>query len=450
MAQEAHALHQVAARHAASSTAARSSRTTLWSCSRSRTSTARSSAAPLSTPRPSRRFAAPGRVIRPSRSSRSSSSTASGSRRRGRGTRSSSPTPRSSTRLWSRYPHTQLTASGGAVGLPDGQMGNSEVGHLTIGSGRILFQDLVRVTRPSRTARSSRTPRSRRVSPSTRARRASTCSASSPTAASTRTSATCWRSSARGRRGWGAHVDPCVHRRPRRLAALPPCRDLATLPAGADRDGRRPLLRDGPRQALGAHRPRASRRSSTASATHGGRCPSRRVRASYARRRHRRVRRAVHSRRDGRGSTPRDAAIFFNFRPDRGRQLSQRLLERRRRPDDDDPVRATTSTARSPSRSRTCRHARRGARAPRRAPAPRRRDREVRARHLLLQRRRRGAWPGETRILVPSPRDVASYDLKPEMSAAEVVADGVAASSATAIASASSTSPTPTWSGTPA
>jgi 2,3-bisphosphoglycerate-independent phosphoglycerate mutase len=50
-------------------------------------------------------------------------------------------------RLWREYPHAQLAASGEAVGLPAGQMGNSEVGHLTIGSGRILFQDLVRVNR---------------------------------------------------------------------------------------------------------------------------------------------------------------------------------------------------------------------------------------------------------------------------------------------------------------
>ncbi len=47
--------------------------------------------------------------------------------------------------LWERYPHTTLTASGRAVGLPDGQMGNSEVGHLNIGGGRIVAQDLVRV-----------------------------------------------------------------------------------------------------------------------------------------------------------------------------------------------------------------------------------------------------------------------------------------------------------------
>lgn len=43
------------------------------------------------------------------------------------------------------YPHTVLQASGRAVGLPDGQFGNSEVGHLTLGSGRILEQDLIRI-----------------------------------------------------------------------------------------------------------------------------------------------------------------------------------------------------------------------------------------------------------------------------------------------------------------
>src|ERR1700753_2438036 len=48
-------------------------------------------------------------------------------------------------RLWETYPHTTLDASGPAVGLPPGQMGNSEVGHLTIGSGRRLYQDLMRV-----------------------------------------------------------------------------------------------------------------------------------------------------------------------------------------------------------------------------------------------------------------------------------------------------------------
>ncbi|MCB1790728.1 MAG: 2,3-bisphosphoglycerate-independent phosphoglycerate mutase [Gammaproteobacteria bacterium] len=44
-----------------------------------------------------------------------------------------------------RYPHTTLNASGAAVGLPDGQMGNSEVGHLTLGAGDIIRQDIVRI-----------------------------------------------------------------------------------------------------------------------------------------------------------------------------------------------------------------------------------------------------------------------------------------------------------------
>ncbi len=45
------------------------------------------------------------------------------------------------------YPHSQLLASGEHVGLPDGQMGNSEVGHLNIGAGRIVYQDLVKINR---------------------------------------------------------------------------------------------------------------------------------------------------------------------------------------------------------------------------------------------------------------------------------------------------------------
>jgi 2,3-bisphosphoglycerate-independent phosphoglycerate mutase len=53
-------------------------------------------------------------------------------------------------RYWSAYPHTTLTASGEAVGLPDGQMGNSEVGHLNIGAGRIVYQDLTRISKSIR------------------------------------------------------------------------------------------------------------------------------------------------------------------------------------------------------------------------------------------------------------------------------------------------------------
>ncbi|QCR33603.1 2,3-bisphosphoglycerate-independent phosphoglycerate mutase [Lysinibacillus sp. SGAir0095] len=48
-------------------------------------------------------------------------------------------------RYWAQFPHSTLTASGEAVGLPDGQMGNSEVGHLNIGAGRIVYQSLTRI-----------------------------------------------------------------------------------------------------------------------------------------------------------------------------------------------------------------------------------------------------------------------------------------------------------------
>ena len=54
--------------------------------------------------------------------------------------------------LWNNFPHTTLTASGEAVGLPDGQMGNSEVGHLNIGAGRIVYQSLTRINKSIREA----------------------------------------------------------------------------------------------------------------------------------------------------------------------------------------------------------------------------------------------------------------------------------------------------------
>ncbi|MDE6735397.1 MAG: 2,3-bisphosphoglycerate-independent phosphoglycerate mutase, partial [Desulfovibrio sp.] len=47
--------------------------------------------------------------------------------------------------LLKKYPHSRLTASGRAVGLPEGYMGNSEVGHLNIGAGRVVYQDMTRI-----------------------------------------------------------------------------------------------------------------------------------------------------------------------------------------------------------------------------------------------------------------------------------------------------------------
>jgi 2,3-bisphosphoglycerate-independent phosphoglycerate mutase len=53
-------------------------------------------------------------------------------------------------RLWETYPRTLIQASGPWVGLPDGQMGNSEVGHLNLGAGRVVYQDIVRIDRAIR------------------------------------------------------------------------------------------------------------------------------------------------------------------------------------------------------------------------------------------------------------------------------------------------------------
>ena len=53
-------------------------------------------------------------------------------------------------RLFKTCPHTLIGASGEDVGLPDGQMGNSEVGHTNIGAGRVVYQELTRITRAIR------------------------------------------------------------------------------------------------------------------------------------------------------------------------------------------------------------------------------------------------------------------------------------------------------------
>src|SRR5512134_1618655 len=55
-------------------------------------------------------------------------------------------------------PHTELNASGEAVGLPEGQMGNSEVGHLNLGAGRVVYQDITRITKAIRDGEFYRNP----------------------------------------------------------------------------------------------------------------------------------------------------------------------------------------------------------------------------------------------------------------------------------------------------
>ena len=73
-----------------------------------------------------------------------------GLREMNRAMRLPKPTKPNYDRYWATYPHTTLTACGEAVGLPEGQMGNSEVGHLNIGAGRIVYQDLTRISKSIR------------------------------------------------------------------------------------------------------------------------------------------------------------------------------------------------------------------------------------------------------------------------------------------------------------
>src|SRR5678815_2759599 len=61
-------------------------------------------------------------------------------------------------RLWRDCPHALLRTSGADVGLPAGQMGNSEVGHLNIGAGRVVLQDLPRITSAVQTGALAKQP----------------------------------------------------------------------------------------------------------------------------------------------------------------------------------------------------------------------------------------------------------------------------------------------------
>src|SRR6185312_15032272 len=60
--------------------------------------------------------------------------------------------------LYNKYPNTELITCGEAVGLPEGQMGNSEVGHLNIGAGRIVYQELQRINVAVRDGELERSP----------------------------------------------------------------------------------------------------------------------------------------------------------------------------------------------------------------------------------------------------------------------------------------------------
>jgi 2,3-bisphosphoglycerate-independent phosphoglycerate mutase len=321
--------------------------------------------------------------------------------------------------LWRRYPHARLEASGEAVGLPPGQMGNSEVGHLTIGSGRILDQDLQRVNRAIASGELFENEALVGAFERAKERGSNVHLLGLVSYGGVHSHIDHLRAllELAGRHGMTERTFIHAFTDGRDVSPHAAAHDLAELPTEAiatvagryyamDRDARW----DRTERAYEAISLGLSAQADN---------PLNYVQASYSA-----------------GVTdefvepaaiegrPRlaadDAAILFNFRPDRARQLTQKLLEHgvdlttmtRYRDDFDCPVAFGEQDV-----SETIAEvlAERGARQLHAA------ETEKYA-HVtyFFNGGREEEWEGETRILVPSPRDVPSYDHKPEMSAREL------------------------------
>ena len=322
-------------------------------------------------------------------------------------------------RLWAEFPHTTLEASGEAVGLPPGQMGNSEVGHLTIGSGRVLDQDLQRVNRAARDG--SLFENEALVGAFRRARERDgdvhllgLVSYGGVHSHIEHLRALLELAQREGmlERTWihaftdGRDVSPTSALQD--LAELPEDR-IATIAGryyAMDRDNREERTQLALDAIVGPCTPTAS--------TLGY------VRESYEQGVTDEFLLPVCVEGRPRLDPARDSAIFFNFRPDRARQLAIKLRElgvdlttmTRYRDDLDCPVAfgeqlvqqtLAEVLAHNGVRQLHCAETEKYA-------------------HVtyFFNGGREEPWEGETRILVPSPRDVPSYDHKPEMAAREV------------------------------
>jgi 2,3-bisphosphoglycerate-independent phosphoglycerate mutase len=327
--------------------------------------------------------------------------------------------------LWSEYPHATLAASGEAVGLPPGQMGNSEVGHLTIGAGRVLDQDFQRVNRAI--ADGTFFENDALVSAFRRARERDgdvhllglvSYGGVHSHIDHLRALLEIAQREGMAHRTWihaftdGRDVSPTSAVRD--LAELPDAR-IATISGryyAMDRDNRweRTQL------ALDAifHRGTPMVMATDTAITSVQKSYAAGVTDEFI----------VPLWRDGRPplDPAKDSAIFFNFRPDRARQLSQKLGEvktdlttmTKYREDFDFPIAFPEQTVDMVLAEALAQHG-------------------VRQLHMAETEKyahvtyffnggREAEFPGEKRVLVPSPRDVPSYDHKPEMSAPELVA----------------------------
>jgi 2,3-bisphosphoglycerate-independent phosphoglycerate mutase len=321
--------------------------------------------------------------------------------------------------LWRRYPHTTLKASGEAVGLPPGQMGNSEVGHLTIGTGRVLDQDFQRVNRSIADGSFYDNPALVGAFERARERGSNVHLLGLVSYGGVHSHIDHLRALLLMSARQGMEERTFVHAFTdgRDVSPHAALHDLAELPAeriatvagryyAMDRDGRWE---------------RTDRAFAAICAGNGAHAadPVEAVRASYAEGVTDEF--VVPTVVSGRPRLePRDAAIFFNFRPDRARQLTQKLLEARfdlttmtrYRDDFECPVAFEEADVAETMAEVLAEHG-------------------VRQLHVAETEKyahvtyffnggREDEWAGETRILVPSPREVPSYDHKPEMSAREV------------------------------
>jgi 2,3-bisphosphoglycerate-independent phosphoglycerate mutase len=315
-------------------------------------------------------------------------------------------------RLWREYPHTTLKASGEAVGLPPGQMGNSEVGHLTIGSGRVLDQDLQRINRSIEDGTFFENP----------ALKAAFAKGGDVHLLGL--------VSHGGVHSHIEHVKALLRFAPERtwihaftdgrdVSPTSAARDLAELPTdriatvagryyAMDRDKRWDRTQrafDAIVEGEGEH----------------AEDPVAAVKASYERGvTDEFIEPTVITGRPRLGRD--DAAIYFNFRPDRARQLSKLLL--------DGGFDLTTMTRYSDELDCPVAF---GEQKVDETLAQVLAEAGLRQLHAAETEKyahvtyffnggREEEWPGETRILVPSPREVGTYDKKPEMSAEEVAA----------------------------
>jgi 2,3-bisphosphoglycerate-independent phosphoglycerate mutase len=313
-------------------------------------------------------------------------------------------------RLWAELPHSTLKASGEAVGLPPGQMGNSEVGHLTIGSGRILYQDLMRVNTAIEDGSFFESPALQGAFE--RGNAVHLLGLVSHGGVHSHIDHLRALLKFAPEKTWihaftdGRDVSP--HAAVHDLAELPQERiaSVAGRYYAMDRDGR-------------WERTERAFDAVVRSSPVTGTVPVAYVQQQYDAGVTDEFVEPIHF--EGRpGIEPGDTAIFFNFRPDRARQLSQKLLEAgidlttmtRYRDDLDCPVvfeeQEISNTlaevlAANGARQLHCAETEKYA-------------------HVtyFFNGGREEEWPGETRILVPSPREVGTYDKKPEMSAPEV------------------------------